>query len=48
MLTVFVGTDATAEEGAMLEEYVRATYPEIEIYTIDGGQEIYPYVFVAE
>ncbi|MBQ8321873.1 MAG: DAK2 domain-containing protein [Clostridia bacterium] len=48
MLTVFVGTDATAEEGAILEDYVRSTYPDVEIYSIDGGQEIYPYIFVAE
>ena len=48
MLTVFVGTDATAAEGAMLEEYVRSAYPDVEIYTFDGGQEIYPYIFVAE
>ena len=48
LLTVFVGVDATAEEAAALEQYVMQTYPGTEAYFIDGGQEIYPYLFVAE
>ena len=31
-----------------VEEYMMKTYPSIESYFIDGGQEIYPYIFVAE
>ncbi len=48
MLTVFVGVDPTPEERAMLENHITETYPDIEFYFIDGGQEIYPYMFVAE
>ena len=48
LLTVFVGVDATAEEASALEQYVIKTYPGTEAYFIDGGQEIYPYLFVAE
>ena len=48
MLTVFVGADPTPEEQAMLENYVAETFPELEVYFISGGQEIYPYIFVAE
>jgi len=48
MLTVFCGKDASAEERAELEAYVSNTYPSIEAYFIDGGQEVYPYLFVAE
>ena len=48
LLTVFVGVDATAEEASALEQYVIKTYPGTEAYFIDGGQEIYPYMFVAE
>ncbi len=48
MLTVFCGKDATAEERAELESYIASTYPSIEAYFIDGGQEVYPYLFVAE
>ena len=48
MLTVFCGADASAEECARLEAYLASNNPNAEIYFIDGGQEIYPYIFVAE
>ena len=48
MLTVFCGADATAEECAVLEAYIAENNPDAEIYFVDGGQEIYPYIFVAE
>lgn len=48
MLTVFVGVDVTAEECLMLENRIRQENPTKEIYLTDGGQEIYPYIFVAE
>ena len=31
-----------------LENYVKESHPSCEIYFIDGKQEIYPYIFVAE
>lgn len=48
MLTVFCGADASAEERAELESCLAANNPEAEIYFVDGGQEIYPYIFVVE
>lgn len=48
MLTVFVGVDATEEERAELEDFVNEKYPDDEVYFIDGGQDIYPFIFVAE
>ena len=48
MLTVFCGRDANADERAELENYLLENHPEAEVYVIDGGQEIYPYIFVAE
>ena len=48
MLTVFVGADATEEEKAELEKFLSEKYPSDEIYFIDGGQDIYPFIFVAE
>ena len=48
MITVFYGKDATAEEREMLTEYMSRTYPTVEAYFVDGGQEIYPFLFVAE
>ena len=48
MLTVFCGKDASAGECSETEAYVRDAFPEVECYFLDGGQEIYPYIFVAE
>ncbi len=48
MLTLFCGLDTTAEECALMEEKIRVANPNAEIYTIDAGQEIYPFIFVAE
>ena len=48
MLTIFCGISTTAEECALMEEKLKASNPDVEIYTIDAGQDIYPYIFVAE
>ena len=48
MITVFYGKDATTEERDMLADYMMKTYPDVEAYYVDGGQEIYPFLFVAE
>ena len=48
MLTTFYGKDATDEERKQLEEYMSTNHPTVEAYFIDGGQEIYPFLFVVE
>ena len=48
MITVFHGKDASIEERDRLAEYMIETYPMVESYFIDAGQEIYPFMFVAE
>lgn len=48
MLTVFCGKDSAAEEQEALQAYLSEHHPSAEVYFIDGGQEIYPYIFVAE
>ena len=48
MLTVFTGKDALADEAGTLDSYLRENYPSAEVYFVDGGQEVYPYIFVAE
>ncbi len=48
MLTVFCGKDATPDQQAALQADIQKTYPSIELYFIDGGQDIYPFIFVAE
>ena len=48
MITIFYGKDVTVEERDKLAEYMLETYPQVESYYVDGGQEIYPFLFVAE
>ncbi|MBO5907430.1 MAG: DAK2 domain-containing protein [Clostridia bacterium] len=48
MLTVFKGSDASVNEACELEAFVAENFPEVECYFLDGGQDIYPYIFVAE
>lgn len=48
MLTVFCGMDASMEERRNFEAYLRDTHSDTEIYFVDGGQEIYPYILIAE
>ena len=48
MLTVFSGKDATDEDRAALGEKLAESCPSAEVYFIDGGQDIYPFIFVAE
>ena len=48
MLTCFTGKDTDSAERESLEKLIAESYPDLELYFLDGGQEIYPYIFVAE
>ena len=48
LLTIFVGVDANEDEQKELETRISEDNPDAEVYFVDGGQEIYPYIFVAE
>lgn len=48
LITTFVGTDALTEDITELESWVAENYPDVEFYTADGGQEVYPFIFVVE
>lgn len=48
LLTVFYGKDVTEEEVSALSESLSAAFPDLELYTVAGGQEIHPYIIVAE
>ena len=48
MLTCFFGKDSLPEEREQLEKIIAEKYPSLETYFLDGTQEIYPYIFVAE
>ncbi len=48
MLTVFCGADTETAEREALEIKLREQHPDAEIYFIDGGQEIFPYLLASE
>lgn len=48
LLTVFCGADVDPSEKEEISLYITERYPDIELYTIDGGQSLYPFVLVAE
>ena len=48
MITAFVGLDATPADVESLESWISEEYPDVEFYTVMGGQGVYPFIFVAE
>ena len=48
LVTAFVGKDAESTDIEELESWVSETYPDVEFYTADGGQDVYPFIFVVE
>ena len=48
VMTLFYGKDTTESERKKLGEHLKRTYPQLEAYFIDGGQEISPYIIMVE
>ncbi len=48
LVTAFVGKDADPETVSNLEAWMAEVCPDLEFYTVDGGQEVYPFIFVVE
>ena len=48
MLTVFKGKNAADGEIELIKKRAKKSCPELEIYVIDSGQEIFDYIFGAE
>ena len=48
MLTVFFGKDTDENEKEELQQFMAAELPDVECYFLEGGQDIYPFIFVAE
>ena len=36
------------DEVEALSAWIADNYPDVEFYTVDGGQDVYPYIFVTE
>ncbi len=48
MMTVFFGKDVTDVEKESICAYLEENHPDAEAYYVNGGQEIYPYIFICE
>lgn len=48
LVTTFAGKDADADDIAELENRIGEEFPEVEFYVVNGGQEVYPFIFVVE
>ena len=48
MMTIFFGKDADDADKEDIAAFLAEKYGDIEVYTIDGGQDIYPFIFVVE
>lgn len=48
MITVFFGKDATDIERDSIRLYIEENHPDAEAYYVDGGQDVYPYIFICE
>ena len=48
LITAFVGKDASSDDVAVLEDWIGETYPDVEFYTVDGGQDVYDYIIILE
>ena len=42
------GKDATNEQSKAIESYVTEKYPQLEVYSVDGGQDVYDFIFIIE
>jgi len=48
MVTAFLGKDTKESEVEALQAWMEENCPEAEFYTVDGGQDVYPFIFVVE
>ncbi len=48
IITAFVGKGVSPSDIESLEAWLADNHPDVEFYTVDGGQEVYPFIFVVE
>ncbi len=48
VIIAICGKDATTADMDSVREFIKKTYPDIELFEIDGGQDIYHFIFVIE
>ena len=48
MLSVFIGKTADPVDLTKLQQHIQTAHPDVEAYFIEGGQDVYPFIFIAE
>ncbi|MBO5273275.1 MAG: hypothetical protein J6I45_01530, partial [Clostridia bacterium] len=48
LITAVLGKEADPSDIEALEARLGDEYPDVEFYTVDGGQDVYPFIFVVE
>lgn len=48
VIIAICGKDCTAADMDAVRAFIHRTYPQVELYEIDGGQDIYHFIFVVE
>ena len=48
IVTVFIGKSADENDAAALEGYLSQAHPDVEAYFVPGGQDVYPFIVIAE
>ena len=48
LLTAFTGKTANEADTEALQAYLAEVHADVECYFIEGGQDVYPYIFIAE
>ena len=48
VIIAIMGKDATAEDMDKVRNYINAHTSRVELYEVDGGQDIYPFIFAIE
>ncbi len=48
VIIIICGHDATESDAKAVREYVKVNFPKLEIFEIDGGQDVYSFIFAIE
>ena len=48
VVTAFVGHGVDEAKSQAVQAYMQAHHPDVELYITEGGQDVYPFIFVAE
>lgn len=48
VMIILCGKEATAEDMDAVRDFMRTHHPRVELFEIDGGQDLYPLIFILE